>query len=240
MRAISVLFSGGPDSTLAALYALQKAHRVHLLTYHHKLMTHFRTSSGDMKHMKVAMEILNKYGSDRVTIVNGEIWDLFRSTYHLRKTPNLLEFRGYFIPWICGACKLAMHMKAIEYNKRHNITLTYDGANKESALVFPAQSSSYMDIIKQLYKSHNMRYESPVYNLENTDIIAEDFGVTSTRNTKQEHFFFSTQHTCFAGVLVHINIRLYRIFYSRKNINELHRKVLKAKLAELATPLWNN
>ena len=236
MKAISVLFSGGPDSTLAALYALQKAYRVHLLTFHHKLMTHYKTTSGEEKHMRVAKELMRKYGSTRVTIFKDWTWKLFRKIYHLKTLGTSFKYRVYCIPWICGACKLAMHIKTIEYNSRNNIHVTYDGANKESASVFPAQSLGYIDVIKRLYKLHDMSYETPVYNLERTDIMTEDFGLHSCQETKQEHFFFSTQHSCFPGALVHLHYRFYRIFYTRKSIDELHRMVLETKISELGIP----
>jgi len=237
MKAISVLFSGGPDSTLAALHALQKAYRVHLLTYHHKLMTHYKTTSGDEKHMRVAKELLRKYGSNRITIFKDQIWKFFKEIYRLKALHTPFKNRAYCIPWICGACKLAMHMKTIEYNLRNKINVTYDGANKESAFVFPAQSMAYIDVIKRLYWLYDMSYETPVYNLEGTDIMTEDFGLRSCQGTKQEHFFFSTQHSCFAGVLVHLHSRFYRIFYGKESIDELHGMTLQTRITDLGIHL---
>lgn len=233
MNAISVLFSGGPDSTLAAIYALQKVPHVHLLTYHHRFMSHYKTVSGEEKHMKVAEELVRKYGRDRVTIFKDEISNLFKKIYELQTPGRSLMYRGYCIPWICGACKLAMHIRTIEYNTGNSIEATYDGANKESASVFPAQSTGYINIIKQLYALSNMTYETPVYSLENTDVLTEKYGLTSCRGTKKEHFFFSTQHSCFSGVLVHIHSRLYRLFYAKDSIDDLHRAVLRKRISEL-------
>jgi 7-cyano-7-deazaguanine synthase in queuosine biosynthesis len=232
MTAISILFSGGPDSTLAAIYALQKVHQVHLLTYHHKLMTHRKTESGEEKHMRVAKELSRIYGADRVIISKDQISNLLRRIYR-----NTTTHRGYCIPWICGACKLAMHIKTIEYNLRNKIKITYDGANKESASVFPAQSLVYIDIIKRLYRMYDMSYETPVYDLEKTDVLTEDFGLHSCRATKREHFFFSTQHSCFTGVLVHLHARFYRILYRSSRIDDLHRMVLETKISELGSLL---
>lgn len=228
MTAISVLFSGGPDSTLAAVYALQKASQVHLLTYHHQLMTHYRTTSGEEKQMKVANELSRIYGANRVIVSGGQISQLFREIYR-----NPIMYRGYYIPWLCGACKLAMHIKTIEYNLRNKITITYDGANKESASIFPAQSLPYMAIIKKIYELYDMNYENPVYDLEGTDALTEDFGLRSCHATKREHFLFSTQHSCFLGVLVHLHARFYRLFYGRNKIDNFHGTALESKINEL-------
>ena len=58
LKGISILFSGGPDSTLAALIALERAEKVHLLTFHHNKMGKIG------KHRLVVDEILRNEGID--------------------------------------------------------------------------------------------------------------------------------------------------------------------------------
>ncbi len=65
MSDISVLFSGGPDSILAALFALQATQRVHLLTHHHKLMSHYKLQSGRTKCETVVQELKKNYSRGR-------------------------------------------------------------------------------------------------------------------------------------------------------------------------------
>jgi 7-cyano-7-deazaguanine synthase in queuosine biosynthesis len=240
MKEISILFSGGPDSTLAALYALQKADRIHLITYHHRLMSHDKLISGKPKSSTVVQELIKNYGRSRIVVFNQDIWELFKKIYFHNIFISLQNYGSFCIPWICGACKLAMHVKSIEYDLKNNIQTTYDGANKESAAVFPAQNKNYVRIMQELYESYGMTYDTPVYDIENTDIKTEEFGLESCKGTKQEHVFFSTQHSCFSGLLLHLHSRLYyKLMRKSYLFEELTSKVLSAKIDELKTLLPN-
>lgn len=200
---ISILFSGGPDSSLAALKALERADTVHLLTFHHKKMGKIG------KHRKVAKEMQQLYGEKRVIGYEDDIEPLFNKFFFTGMQKRLFRYRTFYIPWICGACKLAMHIAAIRYNHAHQIKITYDGGNIESAPYFLDQMEPYINGIKDLYHSYGMQYECPVYNILDTDKETEKYGLTSTKNTKKEHVIFSTQHSCVNGLFVHAHARLY-------------------------------
>lgn len=202
-NAISILFSGGPDSTLAVLYALERADKVHLLTFHHALMQ--RTGN----HRKVLEELRVVFGGDRVIAHEERIDSVFCRFYFAEMTRRITRYRTFYIPWICGACKMAMHVKAIAYNSMHRISVTYDGAHRESAPYFPPQTEEYIEVMKGLYQSHGMQYGCPVYDVEATDRQAREYGILSIEHTKKERVFFSTQHTCFIGLLLHAHARLY-------------------------------
>jgi hypothetical protein len=192
-KGISVLFSGGPDSTLAALYALEEADVVHLITYHHRMMTRIG------KHKIVVTELQEKFGKDRVIEHEDSINRLWRRCYFEGVKKRLFKYRTYYIPWLCGACKLAMHIKTIAYNKDNGIYVTYDGANAESAPFFPAQTSDYIKIMKGFYSSFNMTYDCPVYDVGPTDKRAESMGIPSMKDTKKEHVFARFYYRPFRG-----------------------------------------
>jgi len=224
---ISILFSGGPDSTLATLYALQKADRVHLHTYHHLWMS--MTSN----HKKVIAELREKFGAERIVEHEAQIDTLFKKCYFTGSSKRLKKYRTFYIPWICGACKLAMHATTIAYNRLHDIDTTYDGANVESSAYFAEQTDSYYAAMKEFYRSIGMQCEHPVYQVERTDIETEKFGLITTKNTKKEHVFFSTQHTCPIGLLVHAHARLYyRPFRGKNRLNRFAGEVLEQTIAD--------
>lgn len=233
MSDISILFSGGPDSTLAALYALQDAQRVHLLTYHHRLMSHCKLQSGKIKCEAVVEELKKIYSKDRIIHRKISSWPLFKKIYYGNISYDIQKYRSFCIPWICGACKLAMHIKTIEYNLGNNIRITYDGNNKESASVFPAQTVTYINVIKELYVSHQMIYQVPIYDIEQADSKTEEFGLTSCKGTKAEHVFFSTQHSCFVGLLLHIHARVYKLLKGDNPMEELTSKMLKTRIKDM-------
>ena len=220
---ISILFSGGPDSTLAALKALDKADTVHLLTFHHKKMGKIG------KHRKTSEELKKIFGNERVKTYEGDINNFFNKFYINNFKKNIVKYRSFYIPWICGACKLSMHLCAIQYNLKNNIKITYDGANKESAPYFMDQTIPYINVIKEFYKNkYDMIYDCPVFVIIDTDKQTEKYGVNCLINTKKEHFIFSTQHTCLNGVLVHLHSRLYyRPFRGKKRTENLSAEFLK-------------
>lgn len=203
MKQASILFSGGPDSTLAVLHALERFDRVHLLTFHHSLMSQMG------KHTVVARELQEKYGSDRVVTHEETINDLYRTFYFTDISKLLPRYRTFYIPWMCGACKMAMHTLAIRYDLKHGIGITYDGANRESEPYFPSQTRTYLGVLKDLYRSYGIEYDNPVFEIDSTDKETERYGLVTTKNTKQEHVYFSTQHTCYIGLLIHAHSRLY-------------------------------
>jgi 7-cyano-7-deazaguanine synthase in queuosine biosynthesis len=210
-KEISILFSGGPDSTLAVLYALERADRVHLLTFHHRYMSHTE------KHRKVLTELRGIFGDQRIVEHLEHIDLLLKRFYFTGISKHIAKYRTFYIPWICGACKMAMHAKTIIYNRAHNISVTYDGANLESAPYFPAQTEDYIEVMKSLYQSHGMQYECPVYHTWATDVETEKYGMSSTKSTKRERVIFSTQHTCLIGYLIHAHSRLYYRPFRGKN-----------------------
>ena len=227
MGDISVLFSGGPDSTLAALYALDRAERVHLLTYHHRYM-------GDIgKHRKVLAEMRERFGESRVIAREVETDRSFKRFYTANMRKKLPKYRTYYIPWICGACKMAMHAATIQYNREHGIDTTFDGAHSESSGLFPAQMDTYIAAMSELYRSYGMTYDTPVYNVQGTDIEAAARGIETLRDTKSEHVIFSTQHTCFVGLLIHAHARLYyKPFRGRERVRSLSGDFLRRAIDE--------
>jgi hypothetical protein len=73
-----------------------------------------------------------------------------------------------------------------------------------------------------------MEYDCPVYNIDNTDMESEKYGLMTIKDTKKEHFVFSTQHTCYNGIYVHIHSRLYyRLFRGKKRTEKLGGEFLK-------------
>ena len=223
MKAISILHSGGPDSTLAALYALERADQVHLLTFHSYVMGQVS------KHRKVVAELQEKFGAGRVISHEEGIDKFFNAFYFKNLGHHIWTFRTFYVPWICGACKLAMHSRTIAYNLNHKISTTYDGAHQESASVFPDQADPYMNVLKDLYLSYGMTYDSPIYGVPETDVETEKYGLRTTRGTKKEHVIFSTQHTCLIGLLVHAHARFYYLPFRGKN----RAKILAGKFLSL-------
>jgi 7-cyano-7-deazaguanine synthase in queuosine biosynthesis len=227
INGISILFSGGADSTLAALIALERAEHIHLLTFHQSTMGKIG------KHRKVVREMRQIFGEDRIRVHEENIDTLFKRFYTTGMTNRIFRYRTFYIPWICGACKLAMHIAAIRYNHTHNLRITYDGANFQSAPYFVDQTVPYIEVIKRLYQSYNMEYDCPVMNVVSSDRETTKYGLSITANTKRQHVIYTTQHTCLNGLLVHAHARLYyRLFRGKSRTGLLGAKFLMEVLDE--------
>jgi len=174
-----------------------------------------------------------KFGSDRIIAHEEEISETFNVFYFKGMARHIWSYRTFYVPWICGACKMAMHTRAIAYNLEHGINTTYDGAHMESAPYFPDQADPYMQTLKGLYQSYGMCYDSPIYRVQNTDEATERYGLITTRKTKREHVVFSTQHVCLVGLLVHAHARLYyRPLRGKNRAKVLAGKFLRDRIQE--------
>jgi hypothetical protein len=179
----------------------------------------------------VTEELRKRFGQERVVAHEGDTDALFHRFYTSAMPHRLARYRTFFIPWICGACKLAMHISAIRYNRDHGISTTYDGGNVESSPYFVDQMKPYIECMKEFYASLGMRYDCPVYDVAATDRETEKYGMTSTKDTKKEHIIFSTQHTCVNGLYVHAHARLYyRPFRGKHRTRDLGGRMLRELL----------
>ena len=113
------------------------------------------------------------------------------------------------VSWICGACKLAMHLKTVQFCKTNDIPHVWCGAHEESSAIFPAQMESVIEDTKKLYARSGIAYETPVYRLGRTDHILKARGILDRGNIKDQHLIYSSQHTCVLGMILHAHSRLY-------------------------------
>lgn len=143
---ISILFSGGVDSTISALNFLEKGCGVHLLTFRHDLLINVKSSE------IMAFRLKEAFGPDSVTHTIIGITEIFRDTVLKRLVPDILEFRGYFV---CLGCKLCMHAAAIMYNRRNKVATVSDG-NVLSATF--DQTREMVDLIEAFYSDYDMKY----------------------------------------------------------------------------------
>jgi hypothetical protein len=203
IRAIAVLFSGGSDSTLAAALAAERAQSVHLISYAHPFM---------FFHEKIDINIPRLRDTFPLTsfeIYRENITPLYRRLYLRRHLRNVARHGTMLVPHLCGACKLAMHYATVAYCRPRGITHVYCGAHEESSRVFPAQMKPVIEDTQRMYARHGVTYEVPVYHAGRTDRTIHELGIIDNPNMKDQHLFYTTQHTCPIGALVHIYCRLY-------------------------------
>jgi hypothetical protein len=203
-KAIAVLFSGGSDSTMAAVLAARRAGSVHLISYSHPFM---------FFHEKIDINIprlREKFPETSFEIHRENVTRLYRRLYFRGFLPALARRRTMLVPHLCGACKLAMHYATVAYCRAHGISSVYCGAHEESARVFPAQMEPVIEETQRMYARHGITYEAPVYRAGRTDRTLHELGLIDDPKMKDQRLFYATQHTCPVGALVHVYSRLHR------------------------------
>ena len=194
---VSVLFSGGSDSALAAAFCCQRFKTVHLLTFHHSGMRYKQKSKVNVKRLQ------EKFGNNKITHKLIDIEETFRKLYNDTYFSDLKRFGVFLAPATCNICQLAMHTQTILYNLKNQIRFACDGYKREKAHVYIVMAEKGIKILKEFYQEYGMIYDNPVYNLLRTDWELYELGITPKRNVKfpYEKLDYSAQHSCFHGIL---------------------------------------
>ena len=227
---VSILFSGGSDSTLAAAYCCQQFKKVHLLTFHHSGMSYSEKSKVNVKRLQ------EKFGEDRITHKLIEIEETFQKLYYRNYLRNLKNYGTFLAAATCNICQLAMHTQTIIYNLKNNIHFTCDGYKEEKKHVYVIMSKQGKKLLKEFYGKYGMNYDNPIYDILRTDWELYDLGITPKRNVKfpYEKLEYTAQHSCFHGILTNAYILgyfypLHRGINSSKWIEYLKEKLETAK-----------
>jgi predicted subunit of tRNA(5-methylaminomethyl-2-thiouridylate) methyltransferase len=156
-----ILFSGGTDSTLAAVLQEEYFNEIHLLTFD-------RFGIASVENSKVnAQMLIDKYGADRIKHVIINIDKLFKHISYENYLTNIRK-HGLMNLSTCGLCKLSMHIQTISYCNEQKISYVADGANQGMDM-FPAQMKPVIDQMKALYLKFGVEYSNPVFDYEFPD-----------------------------------------------------------------------
>lgn len=212
---IAVLFSGGSDSTLAALVC-KHFKKVHLLTFHHSGMLDFEKASVN------ARKLQKKFGEEKFVHKYISIEELYKKLYRDSYLSDLNKYKCYIVACSCYACQLAMHIKTIIYALENNVGIACAGYKQEKAPVWFFMSEKGIKEIESLYEEYGLRLLNPVYHIVRTDWALFDLGITSKRDVKfpYEKIDFSAQHSCRNGILVNAYIQGYYIPLLGRKANE--------------------
>ncbi len=204
---ISILYSGGSDSTLTAALMCDRFDRVHLLTYYHSGIP-----LADKAKIN-AIKLAEKFGKDKIVheFINFE--KLFKEVYYTSYISDLTRYKSYMTPCSCIACQLAMHASTILYNIKNNIQYTCDGYKREKKHLYIFMAEDGIKEITNFYKAFSIGYFNPVYDIVRTDWRLYEMGITQKKNVKFPHevLNFSTQHHCPTGIIVNAYLMGYFI-----------------------------
>lgn len=157
---VLLLFSGGMDSTAAAVLLARRFPRVSLLTCSPPYVLGCRALTA------------SRVRSLGQAIPQVEISQIFADNY-----PNLRRLRPLeAVKWakssllFCTACKLSMHLKAIEVCRREGIRYASSGIGVREQQNFPDQLPDLESRVNRLYEDAGIRRISPLDGLSKAEV----------------------------------------------------------------------
>jgi hypothetical protein len=199
----TVLYSGGTDSTLAAVEMLKQCRHVTLLTFNPGFIFFVENSRLH------AQALVEAYGAERVSHHILPIWEYTRRILFGDLRRDLREYGFDMTALVCMGCRLGMHARAIIYNIENGIPLLADGSiQKQDAI--PEQRASVLATNRELYfQRYGIRHVSPIYEESHSDERLFEAGIARTRGLKKQFIFFETQATCPFGVTADVYARMF-------------------------------
>lgn len=150
------MFSGGVDSTVAAVRLLEDFNRVHLLT--------FSNGYGHYGFHRTARRVaeLDARYPGRFVYFTASVRDLFEEICLSTLIDDYRKFGSAFI-W-CMGCKLCMHARSIVYCRVNDIRWMSDGSAADSDEMVEQMALS-VSMIRSMYRDWGVEYFVPVYTI---------------------------------------------------------------------------
>lgn len=177
-KIVSLLYSGGCDSTLSAAILARDFDEIHLVTF-----KHYSTWNIEASRINAA-KLQNKFKKVKfkhVFLNSTRLFLLLQKDF----LKDLRTFR-YLNLYFCGACKLAMHSELIIYNLRNNIRYAASGASSEMSM-FPDQNTGGIGELEKFYNEFNITLQNPVFFSVDTDKVAFDMNIFEGKHFKKRH-----------------------------------------------------
>lgn len=161
---ISLLFSGGRDSSLACSVLARQGYHIHLLTFNNGA-----TASNNLIEYRIS-ELQALFPKQIIGWERIPSYGLFKKIALSRIEQ---DFQNYKINLICLGCKLAMHTKALQYSISHDINILASGNTKYQSN-WSEQNPVAINILEGFCKKFGVEYINPIYNLLDSEDQAKE------------------------------------------------------------------
>jgi hypothetical protein len=200
MTAAAMRFSGGKDSTLAALRMAEQCGRIDLLTFRTSMIAHSEASCVNAK--KLAEMLAPK------TLITHQILDIEPTVRYL------FQPRGWWDDWrrygsyaaccMCNACDFSMFVHVILHCARSGIPLAFCGGSH-------TEFAGFLDTwglprIKTFAAEFGVSWEFPIYDEDRPDLSMLEIGLKAE---PPQVFYRSQPHCEGGGIATNLYMRCY-------------------------------
>ena len=227
---VSLLFSGGWDSTLAAYKLCETFRKVHLLTYYHSNSDFTEKSKVNVNKLR------NIFGSDKIVHNIIDIDPLKGILYRGTWRQDRKKYGLFLINCECSACRIAMFVRTLVYNFENNIGYLASGEVETAPSHLITGLSNKLDGLKKdLCEDYGIVYQRPVFYEKDPHKRLFELGLIEkeVKHIKfpYEYLFHEAQPTCYVGPFSFIfNTFYYLPYHGEKKHEEIKLKYFKEKL----------
>ena len=218
-KIVSLMFSGGLDSTTAAINLALDYDKVHLLTYYNGY-GHFYIKNSERRAKELSDKINGKFTHSIISIEK-----LFKEMVIEKLPKDYEEYKSGFI-W-CLGCKMCMHTRSIIYNQENNIAFMADGSSKDSEEMVEQMALS-VSLVYKFYEKYGINYYVPVYKTSREEKIKILKNMNFRMGLRVGDRFLGVQPKCIPGELYYLPYLLFNKAMSHKE--DLVSKFIERKI----------
>lgn len=193
---VSLFFSGGADSTYAAVLLAQRFDRVHLLSFGHDGIANTHKP-------QINADRLQRRFGDKIVYCAIDGNDAWRRLYLAGFGRDRDRYGSFLSSGVCECCYLSWNAIAAVYNKRNHVTSLAVGIDRDHSGFMYSATDEGIETMRQFHDGYGVRFFMPVYDEPETDVRLYEMGITSEKHTKRPYQFYTTattQGTCEFGL----------------------------------------
>ena len=158
---VGVQYSGGCDSTLAAMLAARYFKKVHLLNFYHPFIKQKERSEFN------ANKLITMFGKEKIKYARIDTTDTFNKILFGDYFGDLAKFKTFVVGVGCLACKISFDVHIIKYAMEHNIKLVLDGADLSVKSQLSQGDEGILKARHEFYSEHGIEFKHPAAEFEN-------------------------------------------------------------------------
>jgi len=169
----AVQYSGGADSTVAAILAAHRFARVHLLSFYHP----FILERGRAK--LNADKLANIFGSDAIVHVLVDATQALDRMMFRDYWRDMRKYWTFPIGDACLLCKLSFDVGSIAYACENGIKVVVDGSDLRVPFQLSQGHEGMLELRREFYSEYGIDFRHPAARLEDTTLELIGFGLHS-------------------------------------------------------------